>query len=88
MATGFFNPAMPLLRYDTGDLAVPLETPCPCGRALPAVREVQGRFDDLLVTPSGRVVQELDRVVMAAKHIRESQVVPRAAIRTTLKSFA
>ena len=37
------NPAMPLLRYDTGDLVEAVEGPCPCGRSLPAFGPVVQR---------------------------------------------
>ena len=53
------NPAMPLLRYDTGDLAEPVEGRCPCGRTLPVVRAIHGRQEDVIVTPDGRVVTAL-----------------------------
>lgn len=37
------NPAMPLLRYDTGDLATVAAGPCPCGRTLPSFAALCGR---------------------------------------------
>lgn len=58
VATGLFNLAMPLLRYDTGDI-IRLAEPgrsCSCGRQLPVVDELLGRADDYLVTPDGRSV--------------------------------
>jgi phenylacetate-CoA ligase len=45
---------MPLIRYRLGDLAILDETPCPCGRGLPKVKEVVGRTVDVIVTPDGR----------------------------------
>ena len=44
LATGLMNPAMPLLRYDSGDLAEPVEGPCPCGRTLPSFGAIHGRY--------------------------------------------
>ena len=35
---------MPLIRYDTGDLAQAVEGPCPCGRTLPSFGEIAGRY--------------------------------------------
>ncbi|MGA2139355.1 MAG: hypothetical protein ABSH14_10880, partial [Verrucomicrobiia bacterium] len=35
VGTGLINHAMPLIRYDLGDLAVPAKEPCGCGRGLP-----------------------------------------------------
>lgn len=45
------NPAMPLLRYDTGDLAIVADDPCPCGRTLPAFTALSGRRLQLAVLP-------------------------------------
>lgn len=58
IATSLHNFAMPLIRYETGDRvwldAVP--APCPCGRSFRTVRRVDGRSEDVLVTPDGRVL--------------------------------
>jgi phenylacetate-CoA ligase len=44
LVTAFRNPFMPLIRYDTGDLAQAVEGPCPCGRTLPSFGEIAGRY--------------------------------------------
>jgi phenylacetate-CoA ligase len=44
LVTGLRNHAMPLFRYDTGDLAEAVEGPCACGRTLPAFGEIAGRY--------------------------------------------
>jgi len=44
LATTLTNLAMPLLRYDSGDLAEAVEGPCPCGRSLPAFGAIHGRY--------------------------------------------
>lgn len=49
----FSNPAMPLLRYDTGDRAQVADGPCPCGRSLPAFAELVGRELHLAPLPPG-----------------------------------
>lgn len=53
VATGLVNFAMPLLRYDTGDLAEPVEGACACGRAYPRVRILGGRNRLFLTGHSG-----------------------------------
>ena len=78
IATGFYNPAMPLLRYDTGDLAITRDDPCPCGRALPAVRSIVGRQEDFLFTTTGRHVIEIDAAIGVSKNIRACQIVQEA----------
>ncbi|MFH1261859.1 MAG: hypothetical protein V1495_00195 [Pseudomonadota bacterium] len=75
VATGFWNRAMPFLRYETGDLAIPRTDPCRCGRALPVIGMIQGRMEDLLITPSGKVIADLDQVIFQVDGIRESQVI-------------
>jgi phenylacetate-CoA ligase len=44
LVTGLRNHAMPLFRYDTGDLAVAAYGPCSCGRLLPGFAEIVGRY--------------------------------------------
>jgi phenylacetate-CoA ligase len=41
LVTTLNNTAMPLIRYDTDDLAVSLDGPCPCGRTLPLFGEIR-----------------------------------------------
>jgi len=53
VVTSLCNAAMPLLRYDTGDLAIQLEGPCPCGRTLPSFGEIKGRYRRLTAVPPG-----------------------------------
>jgi len=55
IGTNLHNTAMPLIRYETGDLAVPGHANrCPCGRTFPRIARVTGREDDELIDPSGR----------------------------------
>ena len=57
IATGLINKGMPLLRYRTGDLAIPADPePSACGRGLPRVSEIIGRVDDVVRTPEGATV--------------------------------
>jgi phenylacetate-CoA ligase len=45
--------AMPLIRYDIGDMAVAGE-PCACGRTLPVITRILGRQETMLTLPDGR----------------------------------
>ncbi len=54
VATNFENRALPLIRYRTGDLAVPSERLCTCGRQYSLVSKIQGREGDFIRTPSQR----------------------------------
>jgi phenylacetate-CoA ligase len=51
--SGLTNRAMPLLRYDTGDMARRIDSPCPCGRTLPSFIDLQGRYRRLVNLPAG-----------------------------------
>jgi phenylacetate-CoA ligase len=48
--------AMPLIRYETGDLVQLGNAACRCGRVFPVVRKIVGRQSNILVTPSGRML--------------------------------
>lgn len=52
--TPFYNYAMPLIRYSTGDLAVVDEGPPPDDRTQRRLKRVAGRMRDLFILPSGR----------------------------------
>jgi len=48
--------AMPLIRYQIGDMGLYEADTCPCGRGLPVLREVVGRTHDFLVTADDQFV--------------------------------
>ncbi len=56
IATTLTNHAMPLIRYDTGDIGEISKDPCPCGRPRPLLKAIRGRSTDILVTPEGKLV--------------------------------
>jgi phenylacetate-CoA ligase len=49
----------PFIRYRTGDIAIIDDRPCPCGRGLPLMREIQGRSTDFVVAHDGTVMHGL-----------------------------
>ncbi len=75
VATGFINPIMPLIRYATGDSAIGVSGPCACGRAFPALASIEGRLDDVLVTPEGRRVGRLDPIFKSVSSLYETRIV-------------
>jgi phenylacetate-CoA ligase len=75
VATGFTNMAMPFLRYDTDDLAVPSALGCACGRKFKTVERIVGRTDEIVVTPDGRPIGRLDPVFKGLETIRKAQIV-------------
>ena len=54
--TDLANYGMPFIRYKVGDLAVPSDKICPCGRGFPLLERVEGRTADYLVTPDGMLI--------------------------------
>jgi phenylacetate-CoA ligase len=54
--TSLSNYAMPFIRYSVGDIGIPSDEPCTCGRSLPLMRVVEGRKDSLITLVDGRVV--------------------------------
>jgi phenylacetate-CoA ligase len=87
VCTGLMNPDMPLIRYRVGDRATRAddETPCGCGRTLPRVLSIDGRNDDVLVTPDGRSVGRLDPVFKGGLPILEAQIVQTGPARILLR---
>jgi len=57
--TDLWNFAMPLIRYDAGDIGIPSDEMCPCGRGLPLVKTIMGRTVDRIVLPSGDLLPGL-----------------------------
>lgn len=56
LVTDLVNRAMPLIRYQVGDVVVPSARRCACGRGLPLLERVEGREADYVVTPAGNLI--------------------------------
>ncbi|MEW6722394.1 MAG: AMP-binding protein [Candidatus Micrarchaeota archaeon] len=54
LITGLRNSAMPLIRYRIGDRGS-WGRECGCGRGLPVLKTLEGRANDVLVLPSGKL---------------------------------
>jgi phenylacetate-CoA ligase len=76
ICTGLLNFAMPLIRYELGDKAKfgNFQSSCHCGRTLPVIDGIEGRTEDAIITPDGRVV-EPDTVFQADYPIRGGQII-------------
>jgi len=79
VVTDLINRAMPLLRYETGDTAEPINRSCPCGRGLERIRNLQGRIIELLPTRGGGVVNgQLFATFHWIEGVKQYQVVQEA----------
>jgi phenylacetate-CoA ligase len=90
LVTPLHNLAMPLIRYDIGDVA---ETgpPCPCGRGLPVLARVLGRRQGMLRLPGGErrwpllSSGDIGALLAAAPPVRQHQLVQTALDALTLR---
>ena len=48
--------------------------PCPCGRAGDSFLEVDGRIEDYVLTPDGRLVGRMDHVFKEQLDVAEAQI--------------
>ncbi len=67
--TGLDNYAMPLIRYELGDVGRWRSGPCRCGRTT-QLMECNGRIQDLIMTAQGKAVTEEDVMDLAYFRLR------------------
>jgi phenylacetate-CoA ligase len=78
LLTNLHNEAMPLIRYDQGDLAVVGNgEPCACGRRFRRLEAIQGRVTDSVLRPDGSEVPpfSVSSVVRDTPGVRRFQIV-------------
>lgn len=75
----FKNKALPLLRYDTEDLAVITdpEFKCPCGRNSRVIKEIVGRVQDYLLLEDNSKAVSADLIFRETYNIIKAQIVQR-----------
>lgn len=83
IVTGLGRPAAPMIRYRIGDVGTRSKKPCPCGRPGDVFLDIDGRIEDYIVTPDGRLVGRMDHVFKGRFDVAEAQIVQteRTAIR-------
>jgi phenylacetate-CoA ligase len=86
VVTTFGNRALPLIRYDVGDIVVRSHSgSCPCGRAGTLLQSIVGRTEDYVLTPDGRFVGRLDHLFKEAPRVRTAQIVQERLDRVRLR---
>lgn len=90
LITYLANHAMPLIRYDTGDLAVWAKGECSCGRTTPRLARVVGRQADTIRTAHGKLIhgEFFTHVLYGAEGVREFQFVQESMNRYCLRVVA
>lgn len=56
VGTSLYNEATPMIRYRTGDVSAIVPEQCACGRKLRRIRSVATKAEDIIVTPTGRML--------------------------------
>ncbi len=74
VGTDLHSFAMPLIRYQLGDVVTKGSQTCRCGQPFSTIRSIQGRMIDYFVLPGNRVVHPYEFGVRKAFWIREFQV--------------
>jgi len=85
IGTNWTNPAFPLFRYDTGDIAILAEDGCSCGRRGRVVESLLGRQDDYVVLPDGARIGRLDHIFKDFESVREAQIYQPARERVVFR---
>ncbi|MCG8589133.1 MAG: hypothetical protein MJE66_07560 [Proteobacteria bacterium] len=79
LVTGLGNDATPFLRYRIGDTGTRLKGPCPCGRPGDVFLDVDGRVEDVVLTPEGNAVGRLDHIFKDQLDVAEAQILQDSA---------
>jgi phenylacetate-CoA ligase len=83
--TNLSNPAMPLIRYEVGDLATLDEAPCACGRPGRILGAIDGRTSEYVILSDGRRVTALSYIFKEMVHVREAQIHQREPGKITIR---
>jgi phenylacetate-CoA ligase len=78
VATCLTRNYQPFIRYQLGDLAQLDDAPCPCRRAMPVLKEVVGRLEDVIVGQDGRQMVRFHGVFVNQRHVQEAQIIQEA----------
>lgn len=88
LLTSLTNTAMPMIRYDIGDIAIPHSSRVHCcGCTWPSLQRIVGRDTDIVVTPTGNrlVVHHFNNCLRKFDSIRQFQVMQESLDHVVLK---
>lgn len=77
LVTDLNNRALPLIRYDLGDIGVLSSSSCNCGRPFPLLEKIEGRLSDVLILAKGRIVfpDDLAEIFYPIEEVEKFQVI-------------
>jgi phenylacetate-CoA ligase len=85
LVTGLAPDAIAFFRYRIGDVGTLSKRPCPCGRPGTVFLDVEGREDDYVLTPDGRLIGRLDHLFKGQTQIAEAQILQTEKERITVR---
>ncbi len=93
IATGYWNDAMPLVRYDTGDLALVPEDADEAmleriALGLEPFAGIAGRSGEYLIAPDGMQVSGVNQVTRYVPHVLQAQIYQPARDRAIIRVLA
>lgn len=85
--TNLTNYGMPFLRYKIGDVGIPSDGLCSCGRGLPLMDKIEGRDTDIISTPTGKylIVHFFTALFEYIEGVDQFQVVQNKIDKITIK---
>jgi len=69
---------IPFLRYKLDDIGKPSDKKCTCGRNLPLMEIIEGRIDDFIQTPDGRLVYDAILAYLFKEGVKEFRGIQKA----------
>ncbi len=85
VATSLMHYSQPFIRFRLGDLAAWDSEACACGRAMPVIKEVVGRIEDVVTGPDGRQLVRFHGIFVNQQNVREGQIIQEALDRIRVK---
>ena len=73
IGTNLHNKTMPIIRYDSGDLAIVDDSKCKCSRNGITIKNIIGRHDQLIRTPNGYDIPSVNFYTMFEHYLEIDQ---------------
>lgn len=83
--TTLTNTAMPLIRYDIGDVATMSPDECNCGRHGQILTSIEGREDDFVKTPRGKKPPMMARLAVTHPDIKGYRIIQESLDKVSLQ---